>query len=526
MPDRMNTITVVRIVKWYFSNVENDHRGVFETRGFACEIVAWRFLSHLSKHELIEYLLREIPPVAGTISERSSEEGGAPASRPRSVRMASNDQVNERSRLLFEDSTRPKPRPRIHEPQELHNAHTWGSTAPESVDDDPTASFVGLNALEIATVAGAKHFLSQNVVQDVVNGIWSGDIIFWESLTTHTRKRAQKYNPRKADLFCRLRVPKYQKAFEAAFFASFLILYYAVLVERNPRHITVAEILLYTWIAAFACDEFGEFQDAGTLFYAADFWSFWDIGIIGIGVAYLTKDFVKFLGIVIILFFGFLTTFTMLARDSYSAKEIWWMMVNVFFGSSYLGFVMDHAREEYLFQYSVFVLEASASRRLTYYFPPLNLIPLILFRPLRLCISSEQLRNARIMVLRATHIPYVAAIWLYEKVIHHWNDRRDQWLRQTGPLKLSMLANHTSFSHKAIKYSVMKDRSDASLMVKTPGSTSEGRSYFAKDPDAAAEIKGVLEKLTTQGEMIEKLSRQVEKLTRPHPPSPKAKADS
>ena len=29
---------------------------------------------------------------------------------------------------------------------------------------------------------------------------------------------------------------------------------------------------------------------------------------------------------------GFLTTFTMLARDSFTVKEIWWMMVYVFFG--------------------------------------------------------------------------------------------------------------------------------------------------------------------------------------------------
>lgn len=83
-------------------------------------------------------------------------------------------------------------------------------------------------------------------------------------------------------------MPKYQKAFEALFFAIFLILYYAVLVERNPQHITVVEVLLYIWITAFACDEFGEFRDAGSLFYAADFWSLWDIGIIGIGAAYLT----------------------------------------------------------------------------------------------------------------------------------------------------------------------------------------------------------------------------------------------
>ena len=92
---------------------------------------------------------------------------------------------------------------------------------------------------------------------------------------------------RKADPYCRLRVPKYQKAFEAFFFVVFILLYYAVLVERNPRHVTAVEILLYIWITAFAFDEFGEFRDSGTLFYAADFWSLWDVGIIGIGAAYL-----------------------------------------------------------------------------------------------------------------------------------------------------------------------------------------------------------------------------------------------
>lgn len=47
------------------------------------------------------------------------------------------------------------------------------------------------------------------------------------------------------------------------------------------------EVMLYIWIAAFACEEFGEFRDAGTLFYAADFWSLWDIIVIAIGAAFL-----------------------------------------------------------------------------------------------------------------------------------------------------------------------------------------------------------------------------------------------
>ena len=55
------------------------------------------------------------------------------------------------------------------------------------------------------------------------------------------------------------------------------------------------EVLLYVWIAAFAYEEIGEFRDAGTLFYAADFWSLWDIGIIGVGLAFLiTSEYFQF----------------------------------------------------------------------------------------------------------------------------------------------------------------------------------------------------------------------------------------
>lgn len=160
------------------------------------------------------------------------------------------------------------------------------------------------------------------------------------------------------------------------------MLYYIVLAERNPTDLRTAEILLFIWIAAFASAELVELQDAGALFYAADFWSLWDIGIVAVGFGFLVlrligiskqndtithvsfdvlsiealflvprifslltlnsyfgtlipclkemaRDFCKFLSIVIILFLGFLTTFTMLARGSYTAREVLWLMVNV-----------------------------------------------------------------------------------------------------------------------------------------------------------------------------------------------------
>lgn len=75
---------------------------------------------------------------------------------------------------------------------------------------------------------------------------------------------------------------------------------------------------------------------------------------------------------------------------------------------------MAHAREEYLFQYSIYVLESCTSRRLTYFLPPTNLIPLLFIRPLRLVLPSDTVRRIRVMLLRTVSIPFVALIWCYE----------------------------------------------------------------------------------------------------------------
>lgn len=71
-------------------------------------------------------------------------------------------------------------------------------------------------------------------------------------------------------------MPKYLKSFEVIFFLVFLVLYYSVLVERNPLKISFAEILLYVWFAAFFYDELSEWSDAGSIFYAADVSRPWD----------------------------------------------------------------------------------------------------------------------------------------------------------------------------------------------------------------------------------------------------------
>ncbi|KAI9741505.1 MAG: hypothetical protein M1818_004311 [Claussenomyces sp. TS43310] len=500
-------INALLTLKWHFSTLEPDDRGLNETRANACEIVAWRFLTRLAERDAVDYVVYELPSTNHTaaVDEQVVEDGN------RGLLI-----VDERSSLLPEFRVLDHPRTEsIHSSskrKQLARSITHIGTLLYDNDpfeeEDPASSFVGLNALEIAAVADAKKFLSQPLIQKIIYGMWTGEITFWESLTVQTKKKAQFYDKRRADPFSRLRVPKYIKTFEVLFFALFLLLYYAVLVERNPYRMTAFELLLYVWLAAFTYDELSEFVDAG-LFYYTDFWSSWDLAIIMIGVAFLitrivglfrvddrtidiafdilslealflvpricsllslhpyfgtlipclkemTKDFCKFMVVVAILYIGFLTTFSMLARDHFTLSKMSWILIKVFFGSSYIGFdimhdispqlgpplmlvfvtltqillitslisilsnsfvkVTSHAREEYLYVYSVYVLEASTSNRLTHFLPPLNLIPLIFIRPLRLFVAADQLRGMRILLLKITHAPIVAAIMLYESL--------------------------------------------------------------------------------------------------------------
>ncbi|KAF3936120.1 hypothetical protein ABW19_dt0200136 [Dactylella cylindrospora] len=330
---------------------EDDDRGLNESRGYAAEIVAWRFCAHLNQFtEVIDYLCYEIPG------------GKEPQSRRQSA--------DESSPLM--DSPFPRD-------MEEHGGH----------------AFSGLSTLELAVVCDAKKFLSQRTVQNVVNGIWDGSIVFWQDLRTDSKKRASLYNPKKADPYCRLRVPRYQKVFEAVFNVIFLALYYGVLVERDMDKVSVLEWCLNVMFLSFCYEEVSQITDAGALFYSADFWSWADLLIIIIYTIFfifrmvglaredndlintsfdvlsleallllprifslfsltpffgtlvpalrqMTKDFLKFLALVIILYLGFLTTFTLLARDTFTLDQMTWLLIKVFFGSSYVGFVRIH----------------------------------------------------------------------------------------------------------------------------------------------------------------------------------------
>ncbi|KAI0442545.1 ion transporter [Xylaria telfairii] len=511
-------VNALLALRWHYGAI-SDGRGLSDARANACEIVAWRFLTRLSEREVVDFCLYEIPGPSDNKHVASVDEECA-------VESENDEHTSLLGRVMAASEG-------SHQPDHLNNARRGSvrrSELFESVskltmsrhateveeEEDPTTPFIHLNALEIAAIADAKRFLSQHIVQKIITGIWNGEIIFWDQLSAHSKKKPRFYNHNTADPFSRLRVPKYLKAYEVAFFCGFLLLYYSVLIQQNRYAVTPVEVMLYFWFAAFVYDEVSEYIDAGSIFYAADVWNVFDIVMIAIGLVYfilrcvglykkdyvlvdiafdvlalealfmvprvfsvlslspywgtlipclkaMGRDFLKFMVLVVVVYLGFLTTFSLVGRESFSFPHMAMIITKIFFGSSFVGFdvmhqidpifgpplmflfitmssillmgsltgmlsnsfsrVITHAREEYLYIYSVYVLEASTSNRLTHFYPPFNLLALVIFRPLRLFASGDTLRHGRIVLLRATHAPIVALIQTYEWVASKLNMR-------------------------------------------------------------------------------------------------------
>ncbi|KAI9668036.1 MAG: hypothetical protein M1821_000856 [Bathelium mastoideum] len=113
----------------------------------------------------------------------------------------------------------------------------------------------------------------------------------------------------------------------------------------------------------------------------------------------------------------------------------------------------------------------------------LNLVALA-FRPLRLCVPSEQLRRARIVLLKVTHFPFVAAITAYECGQHFLSNRRTR--RAFGVSSLGGPGSRTLSAFRP-RGSVSPDALfGASLSSARPLTAAEPSPTHAKQDDAPA----------------------------------------
>lgn len=168
-----------------------------ESRGYACEYVAWQFLCHLTRDEHIEFLLQELPgPQHKSVSFSQAEEGTSGFR----VQDDNYQSDNEGTPLLRSSSLS-----RFF--SKRRSVDSYSARVPEQAGSRDTtyelerlSLFFGLNVLEIAIIVGAKKFLSQKVVQRVIDNIWKGEIVFWDSLSVQSRKRPHFFNEKYAVL--------------------------------------------------------------------------------------------------------------------------------------------------------------------------------------------------------------------------------------------------------------------------------------------------------------------------------------
>jgi hypothetical protein len=194
-------IPALLALRSYFAGQTNDEPGVNLARAYACEYVAWRYVLQLSEWEIIDCLLEDLDldlsDSPGSQTPEPTEQSlllsqeRQPDHLEAVPRHRNREQQNERRRQQRPLSVRI-----------VSVSDVLQSTLSVEDNDNPAKNeafamyFNGLNALEIAAVSDSKKFLSQRVIQKVIERIWKGDIVFWETMDVDSIKEAKVYSKR------------------------------------------------------------------------------------------------------------------------------------------------------------------------------------------------------------------------------------------------------------------------------------------------------------------------------------------
>ncbi|KAI9460358.1 hypothetical protein F5148DRAFT_983294 [Russula earlei] len=459
-------VYVCLVVRGHFINVAEQDLAFSSlnfSRAILCEILAVKLVHHFASNqiELVSVLTTSWSPLAG----------------------ASHDIIEDVTSML-------------------------GRKGDSGVDDLQSA-------LEMAISSKAKRFVASPIVQSVVNDIYSGRVIY--SPTANRSIVADNYKLRAIEIYdsrnapwlnhYRLRVPRYGAILEFLNFAFLLVCRTNSSTDKNPDTPHPFEILFIVFAAAFALDEYTAFREHGWGIYIANMWNVFDTAFIVVTVLYLilrvqglssknpsasdmgfdilacgacilfprlafflvsnnvvilalramTAEFIFFMGIAAICFSGLLFTLWTLASERWTIKAIAWLMVQIWFGNTYLSFgqassfhpffgpilmvgfaalsntllltilisilsntfirIDANANQEYLFQFTITTLEGMKSDALISYQPPFNLLAFAILWPASWALSPRRLHSANVFLIRVTSFPILLTISLYERYV-------------------------------------------------------------------------------------------------------------
>ncbi len=491
-------LTALITLQFYFSNLAHknisedadEERAVYEARAYAVESISIKYLNALTENDKI---------VSSTFDCRYDR------SEFETLQKEIQGKITEES-----ESSQPTVLIVLDYQSQIDIFNTL-----ESLDN--------LCALEIAVLNNCTRFLCAPSVRRLIQGLWSGRIVMWDKITPDAiREPKIVYDSRKVGWFAKLRIPRYRTFLITFNYFILLVLYYITLnsyKEHVHKNINIVEIFMHIWFFGIILEEISQLKEAANLnYYFDDFSNLMDLTIIVIyfgslcsriigflhfddddgkglwwagksfdllaleavlliprtfafltvfpyfggllpGLTKMCVEFFKFMLFVVVVYLGFLISFTMLGyKHGYYWREMSTLLVHVFFGSSSEGFNYDqgispwlgpplmlifitlsnlllvavlvslmnnkfsaslaNANKTYVLTFSSIVVEMAINNtELSYFFPPFNIFNETIVRLFRLFLDENQQRSLRIYTMKLTHWPLVFIIMVLDYVI-------------------------------------------------------------------------------------------------------------
>ncbi|KAG1773581.1 hypothetical protein EDD22DRAFT_858515 [Suillus occidentalis] len=460
----MATVYACMVVRSYFlaqSGSDLAHAGVMYSRATLCEIMALKLSSHFAsnKIQLVAVLTTLWCPLAG----------------------APDDVIEEvKDSIGGED---------------------------EYVDDPQCA-------IEMAIATKAKTFLASAIVQSVVTDMYNGRIIVSTAgnrsmVPDNYKQRAiMLYDPRTAPTLdhYRLRVPRYSAILHFVNIAILLVVFLACIWTQDVSHVTLWESVFLVFAIAFTLQEYTASKEYGWAsqymfschILISDIWNVFDTSFVIIFLGYLVlrakglwddnakisqlafdllacgccvlapralramiAEFIFFIGVAAVCFSGILLTLYTLASGTWTIRNIAWLMVQIWFGSTYLSFGQAKSFHPvfgpilmtcfaalsgtllltsaflllmitgsshfhfFLFQCTISTIQGVKSDALFSYQPPFNILAFVILKPASYILSPRSLHSANVFLIRLTSFPVLIAIAMYERLLASEQRQRD-----------------------------------------------------------------------------------------------------
>ncbi|KAH8093280.1 hypothetical protein BXZ70DRAFT_949750 [Cristinia sonorae] len=150
------------------------------------------------------------------------------------------------------------------------------------------------NAIEIAIISQSKNFIKSSACQKVIDGIWSGKIVYQadssRSILSDNYKRnpIHFYDPHKAPLLdhYRLKVPAIRSVLEYVNFLFLFILFVLALEFSERAQINLIEGIFMIYALGFTLEKVAAMQEHGIRVYFKGTWNGFDLAFVTLYCTY------------------------------------------------------------------------------------------------------------------------------------------------------------------------------------------------------------------------------------------------